>query len=323
MGNVTTLELKGKIPTGTAFEGVFLLKGVSRRIAKNGRPFLAIEVGDRYGSFSCNIFEDSDAYGLLQGVPVGAVLSLAGVAEQFNDRLSPRIQAIRRIGPAEARSQGLEGILYGGPKESTDLLRKELESYVARIGHEKLKKTVEEALKEVGEIFWTNTAAVNMHHAYRFGLLEHSVHVARAGISLLPHYPFVDPDLAIAGMLLHDVGKAWEYRGEGAYERTRAGLLQGHVVLGYRIVRKAALTANLEDDLLLQLEHIILCHQGMPEYGAAVLPSSPEGVFVALVDNLDAKMAMVEKALDTTPADWEFSEKIMGLEGARVFTQGR
>ncbi|MDR2664223.1 MAG: HD domain-containing protein [Puniceicoccales bacterium] len=323
MGNVSTLELKGKIPTGTSFEGVFLLKSVSRRTAKNGRPFLVVEVGDRYGMFSCNIFEDSDAYGLLQGAAVGTILSLAGVAEQFNDRLSPRIQAVRRISPAEARAQGLEGLLYGGPKESSEALRRELEGYVSRIGHEKLKKTVEEALREVGEVFWTGTAAINMHHAYRFGLLEHSVHVARAGIGLLPYYPFVDPDLAIAGLLLHDVGKALEYCGEGAYERTRAGLLQGHVVLGYRIVRKAALTAGLEDDLLLQLEHIILCHQGMPEYGAAVLPSSPEGVFVSLVDNLDAKMAMVERALDSTPPDWEFSEKVMGLEGARVFTQGR
>jgi 3'-5' exoribonuclease len=119
------------------------------------------------------------------------------------------------------------------------------------------------------------------------------------------------------------VGKAWEYVGEGAYERTRAGVLEGLVVLGFRIVRKAALAVGLEEDLLLQLEHIILCHQGMPEYGAAVLPSSPEGVFVSLVDNLDAKMAMVERALDSTPSGSEFSEKIPGLEGAKVFTQGR
>jgi 3'-5' exoribonuclease len=175
----------------------------------------------------------------------------------------------------------------------------------------------------VGEIFWTNTAAVSMHHAYRSGLLEHTVHVTRAGWSLLPHYPFLNRSLTLAGMILHDIGKAWEYTGDGAYERTPIGLLQGHVVLGYRIVREAALAAKLADDLVLSLEHIILCHQGLQEYGAAVLPSSPEGVFVALVDNLDAKMAMVERAVDNTPSTQPFSEKIPGLEGIRVFTGGK
>ena len=299
-----------------------MLKSASRRTAKNGRPFLSVEMCDRFGSFSCNVFEDGDGYSLLQNAPVGTVLLISGVAEQFNDRLSPRIQSVRRISQAEAKSSGFEGTLYGGPKEPSDALRDELSDYIERIGNEKLRKTVRIALGEVGQSFFTGTAAISMHHAYRCGLLEHSVHVTRAGLSLLPHYPFVNSDLAIAGMLLHDVGKAVEYCGDGAYERTKAGLLQGHVVLGYRIVRKAAIEAQLGEDLLIQLEHIILSHQGMPEYGAAVLPSSPEGVFVALVDNLDAKLAMVEKALDCTPATMDFSEKMPGLEGARVFTKG-
>ncbi|MDR2668124.1 MAG: HD domain-containing protein [Puniceicoccales bacterium] len=322
MGHVNTLELKGQIASGTPFDGVFLLKSVSRRTAKNGRPFLSVEVCDRFGSFSCNVFEDGDGYSLLQNAPVGTVLLMSGVSEQFNDRLSPRIQSVRRISQAEAKASGFEGSLYGGPKETSDSLREELNRYIDRIANEKLKKTVRVALEEVGSAFFVGTAAISMHHAYRCGLLEHSVHVTRAGVSLLPHYPFVNSDLAIAGMLLHDVGKAMEYCGDGAYERTKAGLLQGHVVLGYRIVRRAALEAQLDEDLLIQLEHIILSHQGMPEYGAAVLPSSPEGVFVALVDNLDAKMAMVEKALDCTAATMDFSEKIPGLEGTRVYTGG-
>jgi 3'-5' exoribonuclease len=323
VGHANTLELKGNIPSGMPFDGVFLLRSVSRRTAKNGRPFLSVEVGDRFGSFSCNIFEDGDGYVLLQNAAVGTILLLSGVTEQFNERFSPRVQSIRRLSPAEAKSSGFDKALYGGPKETQDVLQKEFDDYVARIANEKLQKTVRAAIGEVAAAFSTGTAAISMHHAYRCGLLEHSVHVARAGVSLLPHYPFLNADLAIAGMLLHDVGKALEYCGEGAYERTKIGILQGHVVLGYRIVRKAAIGAQLEDDLLIQLEHIILSHQGMPEYGAAVLPASPEGVFVALVDNLDAKMAMVEKALDCTASTSAFSEKVPGLESARVYVGGR
>jgi 3'-5' exoribonuclease len=323
MDRMNTLQLKSLPGVGNPFMGIFLLRSVNRRTAKNGRPFLSVEVGDRHGTFTFTIFEDSDFYNLLQSASTGAFLQISGVSDVYNERFSPRVQSVRRVTPKEVKDQKLDADLYDGPRESVETLRRELEGHIARIGHEPLRRTVEQALAEVGDLFWTNTAAVAMHHAYRHGLLEHSTHVTRAGVSLLPHYPFLDADLTVAGLILHDIGKALEYTGDGVYERTRVGILQGHVVLGYRIVRRAALSAGLADDLTLQLEHIILCHQGLPEYGAAVLPSSPEGIFVSLVDNLDAKMAMAEKALDTTPANAEFSEKILGLEGARVFTGGK
>jgi 3'-5' exoribonuclease len=319
---MNSLELKSIEVASTPFTGVFLLRSISRRTAKNGRPFLAVEVCDRYGTFTFNVFDDSEMFSLLQNSATGTCLQIEGLTEIFNDRFSPRVQRARRLSQKEVRDQGFDRDLYDGPRESVDAMKMELDGYIQRIGNEKLRQTVRQALADVGDIFFTNTAAVSMHHAYRCGLLEHSLHVTRAGIALLPSYAFINADLAISGMILHDIGKAWEYCGDGAYERTRMGLLEGHVVLGYRIVRRAALASGLGEDLLLQLEHIVLSHQGLPEYGAAVLPSSPEGVFVALVDNLDAKMAMVERALGTTPSNQEFSERIPGLENARVFVKG-
>jgi 3'-5' exoribonuclease len=319
MGWMTTRDVKGLRLNGTAFRGVFLLRSVARRTAKNGRPFLTVEVCDRFGGFSCNVFDDGDGYALLNGGKAGQALEISGTVDFFNDRLSPRIISVRPISAEEIQKNRWESNLFACPREPVAALRDELTGHIGRITREKLRRTVHFALEEVGEEFFTGTAAMAMHHAYRSGLLEHTVHVTRAGVSLLPHYPFVDSDLAITGMVLHDIGKVWEYRGDGAYERTAIGLLEGHVVLGYRIVRRAALRAELEDDLTLRLEHIILSHQGLQEYGAAVPPSSPEGVFVAMVDNLDARMAMVERALTDTPGGNEFSEKILGLENVRVF----
>lgn len=320
---MNSLQLKAIGENGIPFSGIFLLKGVTKKVAKNGKSYLLVEVGDRFGSFSFNIYEDSPIFGLMLNGPREAFLRIDGLSEIYNDRFSPRIQSIRRIPAEEIRRENLEKDLIAGPNESPEALRQELESYRQMIGHEGLRQTVQNALLEVDDKFWTHTAAVSMHHAYRCGLLEHSVHVARAGIKLLPAYPFINGDLAIAGMLLHDVGKTLEYDGETAFERTRAGLLQGHVVLGYRIVRKAAMKAGLDDDLLVQLEHIILSHQGLLEYGAAALPATPEGVFVALVDNLDAKLNMVERTLETAPDGQEFSDRIPGLENVRLYTGGR
>ena len=73
--------------------------------------------------------------------------------------------------------------------------------------------------------------------------------MVRAARALLPLYPEVDPDLAIAGIILHDMGKLEEYEGEFAAKVSRIGTLQGHVVIGFRIARKAAILSKLNADL--------------------------------------------------------------------------
>src|SRR5207237_2167942 len=101
-------------------------------------------------------------------------------------------------------------------------------------------------------------AAAQMHHAYRHGLLEHTVHMARACKALLPLYPEVNPDLALAGVLLHDTGKAIEYEGTLTTKRSRRGVLQGHVVLGYQLTRKAGMRAKIDPDRLERVETLQL-----------------------------------------------------------------
>ena len=173
--------------------------------------------------------------------------------------------------------------------------------------------TVRGVFEEIGEAFRWSPAAVSMHHAYRHGLLEHTTHMARACKALLPIYPEVDPDLAMAGILLHDTGKTIEYEGSLATKRSRKGILQGHVVLGYQLVRKAGLKAKLDPERLERLEHIILSHQGELEWGAAAYAATPEAVFVAKIDDLDAKMGMVQRVLRQASGHEEFSERLPGL----------
>jgi 3'-5' exoribonuclease len=188
-----------------------------------------------------------------------------------------------------------------------------LQAFIDGLTHDELRLTVRGVFEEIGESFRWSPAAIVMHHAYRHGLLEHTVHMARAGKALLPLYPEVDPNLALAGILLHDAGKTIEYEGTLATRRSRRGILQGHVILGYQLARKAALKAKLDEDRRERLEHIILSHQGELEWGAAVYAATPEAVFVSMVDNLDARMGMVERALRQANEGDEFSERLPGL----------
>ncbi len=57
----------------------------------------------------------------------------------------------------------------------------------------------------------------------------------------------------------------------------------------------------------------MLSHQGELEWGAAVIAATPEAVFVAKVDDLDAKMGMVQRLLRQAGETDQFSDKHLGL----------
>jgi len=302
--------------SGKPFASVLLVRRLTTKTAANGNPFLSVELGDRTGSFSCTVFSDSPVFDLLKGAFEGAVVRVQGKTDTFQGRLAPRLLQAALLTEAElAVPEVLENLVESCP-ENPESLWTELQGFMAGIVHPELRAAVQAAFEEMGESFRSAPAAIQMHHAYRHGLLEHTVHMARAARALLPVYPEVDADLAIAGILLHDAGKTIEYEGNLATKRSRRGILQGHVVLGYQLVRRAALKAHLDAERLERLEHIILSHQGELEWGAAVMAATPEAVFVSMIDNLDAKMGMVQRALRQAESGEEFSDRLPGLSAS-------
>lgn len=159
-------------------------------------------------------------------------------------------------------------------------------------------------------------AAVRHHHAFYGGFLEHVRNVARVCLFLADRYAELYPDLQpplsksliLAGALLHDIGKLCELevRPEGtAY--TAAGRLIGHVVQGRDIVRQAAAEVDIDPELLLRLEHLILAHQRLPEWGSPKPPMIPEALLVHYADDLDAKMHACYAALQEEPEGGPFT----------------
>jgi 3'-5' exoribonuclease len=156
------------------------------------------------------------------------------------------------------------------------------------------------------EAILTLPAATRNHHNYAGGFLEHVVSVARNARMLADKYladygdlrPPLSRDLVIAGAVLHDIGKLRELEiagGDPAY--TVAGELIGHVLLGRDIVREAAAGRSIDSDLLLRLEHIIVSHQRLPEWGSPRPPMTPEALLIHYADDVDAKFQIMYAAL--------------------------
>ncbi|MBC8010791.1 MAG: HD domain-containing protein [Burkholderiales bacterium] len=315
---LTVRELKSpELNAGAPFAAVLVVKKLQVKTAANGNPFLSLELGDRGGSFFCTVFGDSPLCDPIKAAGEGAVIRVEGRNDSFQGRFSPKLFKASALTEEQIVAEpGLVDALVELPPENGAALWTEFQTFIDFIKHDELRMTVRGAFDEIGEVFRYSPAAVSMHHAYRHGLLEHTIHMARACRALLPLYPEVDADLAMAGILLHDTGKTIEYEGTLATKRSRRGILQGHVVLGYQIARKHGIKARLDADRLERLEHIILSHQGEPEWGAAVYAATPEAVFVSMIDNLDAKMGMVQRALRQSDPENEFSERLPGLNTA-------
>jgi 3'-5' exoribonuclease len=314
-------ELKAaSAAAGRPFLALLIIRRIATKTAANGNPYLNVELGDRTGSFTCNVFSDSPAFDVLREAAEGSIVRVEGKIDCFQGRFSPKLARAAIVPEAGlAPGETIENLVEHSP-EDPESMWVELHGFVAGIRHAELRAAVQAAFDEMGDSFRSAPAAISMHHAYRHGLLEHTLHMARAARALLALYPEIDPDLAMAGILLHDAGKTIEYEGKIAAKKSRRGVLQGHVVLGYQLVRKAGLKAKLDPDRLERLEHIILSHQGELEWGAAVMAATPEAVFVSMIDNLDARMGMVQQALRHASQGQEFSERVPGLE-AQLLTK--
>ncbi len=151
-------------------------------------------------------------------------------------------------------------------------------------------------------------AARLYHHPYLGGLLEHTWFVARHTLASLSVYPDLNPALALAGAILHDLGKVKEITSPTAPELTVAGQLLGHIALGWEMVREEARAMEFPDpDLLIQLEHIILAHHGALEFGSPMVPKTREALLVNMLDDLDAKLKMISQHLESDTGSNDFT----------------
>ncbi len=155
-------------------------------------------------------------------------------------------------------------------------------------------------------------AETRIHHAFIGGLLEHIVSLCRMAALVQQNYPWINIDLLLAGVILHDIGKIHELAYERAFRYTEVGRLTGHI--GLKIVRAAIDTGmQVSPGVALALEHLVLSHHGELQYGSPVQPLLPEAIMLHHLDNLDARMAGIKAAVDKAPLT-AWTEKVPGLE---------
>ncbi len=278
---------------GEQVDDLFMVKSVRLAETRAGKPYLSLIFADRSGEVGGPAWDNAEA---LEKICVpGAVVRVCGTVQTYRDKLQLKVDHIEASGEQTLRMDDF----VAASSRSPAAMEAELNACIAGLGNGYLKKLLQKIFTrtDVGERFLGAPAAKGIHHAYRGGLLEHSLSMARVAALLADHYPGVDRDLVISGALLHDIGKTVELQNEvGVIDYTDIGRLKGHLVIGSEFVARTAETIkDFPRELLVHIQHLILSHHGRQEFGSPVVPMTAEALLLSFIDDMDAKMNLVEQ----------------------------
>jgi 3'-5' exoribonuclease len=304
---------------GQTIAGVFGVRQRELRQRRNGGDWLRLIICDSSGAVEAVAWEEvAECFDIAEPGCAVHITGRFAIHSQYGPKIT--IETIRA-----ARDDEYEPTdLAEGPSVPVERLEAQLRELLGTIQNPQLAALLDRFFAPDSPVwlrFRDAPAAKYYHQAYRHGLLDHTVSVAQAVSASAAAFPGIDRDIAIAGALLHDIGKTMAYNDDPlAIDLTDAGRLQGEIPLGYYLVRREVERIGGFDPGLAQaLFHIVLSHHGTLENGSPVLPATREATLVHSIDNLGGKLGSFDR-IERGLADGEaWSRFDRGLDSAAYF----
>ncbi len=312
--NFTEIDKQGTV------DGFALVKSCEKKGAKNGTFYLDMVLSDGSDEIIAKVWNYSEEnYPVIE---INTLVRVRGLVQQYNNQSQLRVDRIRYVN--EKDGVNIEDFV---PKSefTGDFMMAEIRKIVEDFSDSQLKKLVLAVLEEYGERMLVCPAAFRLHHALRGGLLYHTLSLVRLSQALSALYPSVDRELLISGAILHDVAKTEEFElsPTGLVDRyTTDGALIGHLVRGAMAIERIGTEKGINKDVLMLVEHMLISHHGIPEFGAAVRPAFLEAEILSQLDLLDARIYEIEKNLSEIIPN-EFTQRIWSLDDRKFYNHAR
>ncbi|MGB7589601.1 MAG: HD domain-containing protein [Solirubrobacterales bacterium] len=310
-----------ELEDGQRVQSAYAVRERELRRKRNGEAWLRLLLGDASGSAEAVSWEDAEArYALAAPGSVVFVTGSFEVSERWGAKI--KVADLREA----AADEYLTEDLAVEPEVPFERLESDLRELLETVQEPQLRELLDRFFGDQSEIwarFREAPAAKVYHQAYRHGLLEHTVSVASAVSAAANFFPGIDREIAVAGALLHDIGKTEAYNDDPlAIDLTDAGRLQGEIPLGYYIVRREIEEIPGFDPRLAQaVLHIILSHHGSLEHGSPVVPATREAVLVHMIDNLGGRLGSFDRLERELPVGESWSSFDRALSGSAYFGQ--
>jgi len=310
---------------GRNFDSYFLVLLKQQRTTKTNKPYLNLILGDKTGQLEGRIWDPADPR-IAKDFERGDIVKARGSASRFDDRLQMKVDQLRLAQPGEAdKADLLPSTTYDVAK-----LWSQLVGFVESFTNPELMRLLTTLLEDpaLARAFREAPAAKQLHHAWLGGLLEHVVSLCTLADRVAPHYPMIDRDLLMTGVILHDIGKVRELSWEIGFEYTVEGVLLGHIQIGAALAEKTMDSLpGFPPKLKVLVLHMILSHHGKLEFGSPKLPMIPEALVLNFLDDLDAKMQAVagefEKSIREGKGPDELTGKVWALDQRQLLNTRR
>jgi 3'-5' exoribonuclease len=295
--------------------GFYLCLRKESRTGRTGSEFMELSLQDASGEIRAKVFQDVDTLKL--EFDAGEFVKIQGRSNTYQGRTELILDKIRRVMAEKDTTDGFreEDCIRSAPRPAADMWT-ELIGRIDSVSDVNLRALLRAIVDQNAAKLRIWPAARTVHHAYRGGLLEHILKIMEVS-SILANQYGARRDLLIAGALLHDIGKLRELSYNLATEYTVEGNLVGHIVIGVGMLRDAAANfPEVSQETILEIEHLILSHHGELELGSPVKPMTVEAFLLATVDNLDATLNQIRRAVAEDDSDGPFTAWNKRLERA-------
>ncbi|AAK80218.1 3'-5' exoribonuclease [Clostridium acetobutylicum] len=312
------MELKtiSELEAGNRIDGFFIIKSAEKRISSNNKKYLDFTFGDKTGDINGKLWdasdEDEDAF------VDNMLVKVRGTVIEWQNNLQLKIDKIRKT--VDSDNVKVADFVPSAPYLPDDMYSTILE-YVEKIKNADIKNILYDVLESAGEEIMYWPAAKKNHHSVRSGLLYHTFTMLKVGEKISEIYTFLNTDLIYAGVILHDMAKLEEMVSSElgiVTDYSVEGQLLGHIILGVEKVRNSAKKVGADKEISMMLEHMVLSHHYEAEYGSPKKPMFPEAEVLHHLDDMDAAMFDMKKALETT-APGEMSDAIWSLDRRRIY----
>ena len=309
MKDIYVSDLMG-FDEGKLFDGFFLVLAKQQRTTKQNKAYLNLMLGDKTGPIEARVWELTDPR-ITKDFNRGDMVKVRGSISRYEDRAQMKVDQLRKAQAGEADKLDML------PATSQDVgaLWRQLEASVESLANPDLKRLLHALLAdtELAQAYREAPAARQLHHAWLGGLLEHVVSLLGLADRVAAHYPLIDRDLLITGVILHDIGKIRELEWETGFDYTVEGILLGHIQMGVDLVEKTIEgLPGFPDRLRTLVLHMILSHHGKLEFGSPKLPMIPEALVLNFVDDLDAKMQAVASEFEKSAREGRAPDELTG-----------
>ncbi|TXK80035.1 3'-5' exoribonuclease YhaM family protein [Paenibacillus sp. N3.4] len=302
------------------FVGFYLIKELEIKQTNTtpAKDFMDIVLCDSSGQISAKLWDvsstDKETF-----FPM-TLVKVQGLVQTYREKLQVKVGRLRKVLPEDGVN--ITDFIRSAPISPNDLIHT-INQVLESIVNPPIKSIVSFCVSKVEEKLNHYPAAKTHHHAYFAGLAYHIVRMLEIGEFICKQRPFLNEDLIKAGIILHDIAKPEEMIAQLGIvsDYSVSGKLLGHIAMASSWITEAALHdgLDLQSDLVIGLQHIVLSHHNLPEWGSPVLPQLPEAVALHYIDSMDAKLQMVEDTLLTTPETEPWTPMIRGLENKAIY----